>query len=295
MFRIAIAIVAVLAVGAPALAASRDAVTLAYTAPAGCPDRAAVEAAVRERTPDVVFAPSAPRSFAIAITARGDDFVGTLSTSGDPTSAQELSARRCDDLVGALALVTALAIDPTGGLIHSTPSLAPPAPRWSLDATTSAAVAFGITPDPMPELAIEGRAMPRPWLALALGAVAGYDRAELDTGAARFVWTAIRPAACWRPVHGRFEASACGHVELGLTRATGEDIVLGQSVTRAWTAGGAHGDARWQVTPSVFVQLQAGASVPFQRDRYLFQPSMTIHETAAVTAWVGAGVGMRFR
>jgi hypothetical protein len=123
----------------------------------------------------------------------------------------------------------------------------------------------------------------------------GYDRTELDIGAARFVWTVVRPAACWRPVHDSIELSACGHVEAGLVRATGQNIVFGQSVTRSWFGTGVHAEGRMQLSATVFMQLQIGASVPLQRDRYLFQPSMTIHETSAVIEWVGAGVGMRFR
>jgi hypothetical protein len=40
--------------------------------------------------------------------------------------------------------------------------------------------------------------------------------------------------------------------------------------------------------------LQLGLAVPFTRDRYRFNPGMVIHETAPVTAWLGAGVGVRF-
>ena len=43
-----------------------------------------------------------------------------------------------------------------------------------------------------------------------------------------------------------------------------------------------------------FAQLQLGLSVPLTRDRYQFNPGIVIHETAAVTGWLGVGVGVRF-
>lgn len=301
MHRSAITALVLLCAAAGIARADREAVALDYAAPEGCPDRAAVEAAVRERTPQVRFAAGAARTFAIAITERDGEYVGTLSVAatGD---ARELSAHRCDDLVVALALVTALAIDPSAGEVRAAapppppPSPPrPPTPPWPIDGNGFAAVAFGITPDAMPVVGVAGRALPRPYLSLGVAAVIGYDRTELDMGAARFVWTIVRPAACWRPLAGRLDLGACGHVEAGLVRATGQNIVLGQSVTRSWFATGLHLEGRVALTSMVFMQLQVGASVPLQRDRYLFQPSMTIHETSPITAWVGAGVGVRFR
>src|SRR5262245_22102344 len=85
-------------------------VELRYTAPGECPTRDAVVALVRERTPAVEVATGAPRVFAITITASADGFAGSLVVDG--SADKQLTATRCDDLVSALALVTALAIDP---------------------------------------------------------------------------------------------------------------------------------------------------------------------------------------
>ena len=302
MLRFAIVALAVLAAASSARAAADEVVAITYTAPPSCPDRAALEAAVQARTPLVRFAPDARRTFSISISERDGDFVGTFSVTDDPASLRELSSHRCDDLVGALALITALSIDPAATVEWHPTAPAPrphppepPPPPWPVDGDALAGVAFGITSDAMPALAIEGRAAPRPYLALAVAALVGYDSAALDVGSAEFVWAVARPSACWRPLHGRFELDACGHAEIGAMRARGRDIVLGQSVTRAWFAAGLHAEATWAITPTVFLKLQLGASAPFQRDRFLFQPSMTIHQTSAVTEWMGAGVGMRFR
>jgi hypothetical protein len=292
----AIAAFVVLAASRIAAAETAEPVTLTYTAPAGCPSQADLESAVRTRTPLVQFVPAGHRTFAIAIEQRGDEFVGTLAVADDPASARELSAHRCDDLTGALALITALAIDPTAGEARATrgPAVAPKQP-WEGDLDAVAGVAFGVGADAMPAFAIEGRVEPRPDLALALATIVGYDRTTLDMGAARFVWMVARPSVCWRPLRGTLELDGCGHVEAGAMRASGEDVVLGQSITRAWVAAGVHVDARWRLGPMVYVQLELSASAPFQRDRFLFQPATTIYETPAVTGWVGAGGGVHFR
>ena len=307
MLRVAIGALVALALPSPAHAENSEAVAVTYAAPAGCPSLADLEAAVRDRTPLVRFADHAHRTFAISIEQRDDDFVGTLAVADDPASARELTAHRCDDLVGALALITALAIDPTSG----TPSAgrptagethaarpapaAPPAPPWSVEADAVAGVAFGVSADAMPALAIEGRVEPRPSLAFALAGLVGYDRTTLAMGAAQFVWLAARPSACWLPLHGNLELDACGHVEAGALRASGEDIAPGQSITRAWLAAGVHADARWRVSPMVYLLVQAAVSAPFQRDRFLFQPQTTIYETPAVTGWVGVGGCLHFQ
>ncbi|MBC7974891.1 MAG: hypothetical protein H7138_07875, partial [Myxococcales bacterium] len=104
---------------APASAAP-EIVELRYVAPDGCPARAVVEAGILERTPNVALGAPGRRVFAITIEPIADGFRGTLVV--DDVADKELSAPRCDDLASALALVTALAIDPTATL---TPRPAP--------------------------------------------------------------------------------------------------------------------------------------------------------------------------
>ena len=77
-------------------------------------------------------------------------------------------------------------------------------------------------------------------------------------------------------------------------RASGADIVNGRDLTRLWLAAGGHLRARVPLGARAFAQLQLGASAPFVRDRYLFAPNVTVHETAAVTGWLSVGVGLRF-
>src|SRR5690606_37356279 len=108
---------AIVAIGAGVGAAHADQdpaeeiVELRYAAPPGCPTREAAVGLIRERTPAVRFAAGAPRVFEVRVTAGEQGYTGALVV--DATADKQLTARRCDDLVTALALVISLAIDPS--------------------------------------------------------------------------------------------------------------------------------------------------------------------------------------
>jgi hypothetical protein len=267
-----------------------EAVTLRYDAPPGCPDRGVVVAAILERTPLARFVARAERTFAITIETTPDGFSGTLVV--DTAEPRGLTAHRCDDLVSALALITALAIDPTATTAARPTPISHP--RWRGGGAVAAMIDAGVSPDVMPGGSFAGR-LSRGRLALGLGALVGYDRTRLDIGRATFWWFATRAASCVTSTAIGLELAGCGHVEIGAVHAAGEDIAMGRSVTRLWLAAGLHARVAWPADSSSFVELELGGSVPFERDRYLFQPNTTIHETADVTGWICVGVGKRFQ
>ena len=296
-------VVIVVACSSAAIAhAEVDVVKLDYAAPDGCPDRDAFVAQIVERTPAVRFEATAPRTFAVEIVATADGFAGTLVV--DSTADKRLGAARCDDLASALALVTALAIDPT---IDPTITPAPkpplpvtireparaPAARWRPDVTAGALVDTGVTPDPVLAGVVQWRAS-WPRLAVETSFIGGRDTTMHEGSKATFTWLAVQPAACL-VMRRTVELAGCGHVELGLVRAAGQEIVNGRALNRLWWSAGVHGDARWPARSRGFVQLQLGLSVPLTRDRYRFNPGVVVHETSVVTGWLGLGVGVRFR
>jgi hypothetical protein len=288
--RATLPIVALAMIASPApAAADAEVVELRYAAPPGCPARAVVEAGILDRTPNVSLGAPARRVFAITIAPIADGFRGTLVV--DEVADKELSAQRCDDLAAALALVTALAIDPTA-------TMAPRAPwsrGWSLEAGVGGMVEAGVSPDMMLAGVLELRASLRGRYQLELAVIAGRDSTRQDDGAARFVWLAARPAACLGAPARGFALAACGHVEIGAVQARGEQIVNHRDLTRLWLAAGAHAGARYPLSARSFAQLQLGASLPLVRDRYLFAPNASIHETPGVTGWLVIGLGVRFR
>jgi len=124
--------------------------------------------------------------------------------------------------------------------------------------------------------------------------VLGRGTTSTAAGDARFTWAVARIAGCWTIADGTLAVDACAHVAAGMLEAQGVDVVRAQDLRRSWLAAGAHGALRWRATASVFAELQAGASVPFLRDRFYFTPNVLIHQAAAVTPWLALGVGVRF-
>jgi hypothetical protein len=273
-------------------------VELRYDAPAGCPERSAFEAEILERTPNVRLGAPAHRVFAVAIEPTADGFRGALVV--DQVADKELAARSCDDLATALALVTALAIDPTATVSAQprAPRPAARARRWSLEGDVDAMVEAGVGPEALFGAVIEARAGSGAYQ-LELAGIAGRDTSTQDDaqdGArARFTWLAGRLGGCraWR--RRGFAIDGCGHVEVGAVRADGQMIVNQRDLTRLWLAAGLHGSAQLPLDTRVFGLLQLGVSLPIVRDRYIFAPNLSIHETPSVTGWVVVGVGMRFR
>lgn len=319
----------VMAAGSAARA-DQEVVELRYSAPPGCPSRAAFEAEILERTQRVRFAaehspeqppargsgstagdprnpicrgctgsgPSAAparRVFAVTVETTADGFRGTLAV--DRTSDKELAAPRCEDLTTALALVTALAIDPTATL---TPRARPPRPEpprrraWQLELDADAMVETGAGPGALLAAAIEARASWRDGYAIELAAIAGRDSIARDDAEAQFTWLAARPAACRSSPVQDVTVDVCGHVEIGAVRAHGEMIVNQRDLTRLWLAAGLHATARLAFGSRGFGLLQLGASLPLVRDHYLFAPDVDIHDTPSVTGWLVVGVGVRF-
>jgi hypothetical protein len=300
--------------GASPACADEEVVELRYVAPPGCPTRDAVEAAVRVRTPNVRLAEGsaetdvrggrkkyglltaqARRVFAITIEATVDGFRGTLQV--DRGTDKELSAQRCEDLATALALVTALAIDPTASITPLTPSRSPESAgvgTWSLGADVDGMVEAGVSPGALVAAVVAARARVRQTHQLELSAIAGHDSIVRDGAQARFTWLTARLGACRLWVRWGIALGACGDVDIGAVRASGEMIVNQRELTRLWLAAGVHGSAQVPFGSRIFGQLQLGASLPFVRDRYVFAPNVELHETPIVTGWLTLGVGIRF-
>jgi hypothetical protein len=153
---IAVGAAAALVILAQALPTARvEPIRIAYHAPARCPDEAQFLGEVFARTPLARSAAEgeAAREFAVDI-ADGSD--GTLSGSleihsaDSPVSRRDMTATRCDELVSALALMVALAVDPEGAsLSASGPAAQNPGPSgqgvggavvtWSTPASSQSA------------------------------------------------------------------------------------------------------------------------------------------------------------
>ncbi len=154
--------------------AAEEPLRLTYDAPASCPTRADFMNQVRARTDRVAFVatPSA-RRLVVSVAGAANGFDGSLqiATKGQSTSTRRFSDPNCAEVVSALALAAAVAVDPnakTGALpVSSDPApsavgrLPATAPRIAkpADASDTQRIASSVpapTPSPPPP-----RARPR--------------------------------------------------------------------------------------------------------------------------------------
>src|SRR4029079_13810408 len=92
-----------------------EAVELSYAAPLACPDRASFASEVRARSRKVLFAEGdADRRFVVRVSLFAGHFSGELSIVDQHRDASErrIDGEKCDEVVSALALISALAVDP---------------------------------------------------------------------------------------------------------------------------------------------------------------------------------------
>ena len=105
-------------------AADSEPIRLRFEAVGGCPDEAAFLDQVRARTEKarVAAVGEKARTFTVRLTQEGRSIRGRLAIDepADPASLREVTGERCAEVASALALITALAVDPQA-------STAPPA------------------------------------------------------------------------------------------------------------------------------------------------------------------------
>ena len=296
---------ALMLVGTAQAAPRTELVHLEYQAPAECPERGVLESAILARTAAARFttAADAERVFAVLIAAADDGgYRGALDVrDGGTSTTRDLAAPRCDDLVAALSLIIALAIDPTAPAIVTAPLPPPPPPPRApgrpveTSAIGGGLVVAGITPGPAMTAALEGRIGWRGVGHIGAAGLLGYDSDQMASGRAGFLWIAGRASACWQWLATGVDSDMCAHGEIGGLVVSADDIVNAQGSRRLWLAPGGHVAARWPRTSRIFGELQAGVSFPLLRERFYFAPGTSIHSTWAAVPWVSISAGVRFQ
>ena len=120
----------------PLAAAARgdeEPISIDYAAGPGCPGKDEFVARVLARTSRPRFVPSGPgvRGFVVRARAENGSATGNVAALGDRAgNARELRSDDCDEIVSALALIVALAVDP-GASTAAPPRHAPPQPAPS--------------------------------------------------------------------------------------------------------------------------------------------------------------------
>jgi hypothetical protein len=312
-------------------------VRIAYTAPADCPAENVFFAQVRARAFRVRRATDdeAARAVTIAIaTSDGKRMGKVVIEAPDATRAErEVVGENCDQVVAALALITALALDPNAltepaAPMAETPSADASAPppsipaslrpspspveashSWHLALAADVAAVVGVSPRVIVgvPLVVEASAGSSGWFSPTLRV--GFERASSGaigtqgtpgssflTGPAEvtFTWTVGFLEAC--PVGwtvGDVRIEPCARLEAGTLEGASYQVTPSHDVSSAWLDVGAVGRAEWQVFRPLFLELQAGLRVPVIQGRFIFEPDSTIYEPAVLGSVVSGGLGAR--
>ena len=302
-----------------------------YRAPTGCPDEAAFSADVRARTTRwrIETGDAPARRFVVELAPRAARVHGRLlvtAVNGE-TAVREVDGATCDEVAEALALMTALAIDPHASLAPiprpAPPSPPPPAPPAPPLATMNAAVAEKPLQPPSSRWRLAAGAHAGAAGGVAPVLAAGMDAFVDATLARASVWspsarlllaynealpvsTTAGTAKFWRLVGGlalcplRLEVIAstlalvpCAALDVGAVDATGTDTPNGRHERRTWLDTGITGRLEWAVGARVSLEVEGGALFPLFRYHSTF-PTLAVYDTPLVAGFAGAGAAVRF-
>ena len=294
-------------IGLIALCASASAQpALVWHAPPGCPDEAALRAAIAQRLD--VPVERVELAAEIEVTASGAGFVAHVTTHGEAGETRELAAASCAELTDAVAVVVARiaaaapkppapAIVPIPRIVASPPpSPRPPPralPRWNGGARIGIASGTGATPDLglAGELAAWG-SLYDVGLELAIERWVG---TTADFGAGNgvevgLVATSLR--AGWFPRTLPVRAWLAG--ELGTQRGTGFGFAMASGGKGRWAAAGA--GASFAVHLAPHLAAIAAGEVMLAVDRVTFTlDAATVYRSPAVAIRGRLGVEISWR
>lgn len=337
----ALAFAFALAVGAQTSGAASDEtepIRLEYTAPAGCPDADDFGRRVYGRTNKARAAEGSEpaRTFIVVIEASGAETQGSLVVREDgmSTLARRVSGKNCDEVSRALALATALAIDPeaalevpepppgdggvsgAAGTTSSTPVPPPDAkppddtppdeppkkPRADerMALLFGAAAAFGPAPNPSfgasAGLEWDGPVAQPSAFGADLVFLTGADQA-VASAESSFMFAFARPYACPIGVGSGADLAfmPCVGAELGAVFAKGSGLENPATETRFWAAGELTLRLDVALSDEWFLDATGGVVFPFTRYRFVFRtPDTSIYDVPGVTAAAGLRAGRRF-
>ena len=304
---------------------ARVPVRVVYDAPSGCPDAASFEAELHKRTFKArTAADSEPAHvFQVAIRRGASGMVvGRVATewNGERSGVRELRGKGCSQVVSALALTAALAIDPDARLdlepeaAKPLPAAVQPAPAHHPNQTVQsgsnpspahaplegrvgldAGAARIITPRLMPtlgpfgELAWVGSGFVAPSVRLSLNLASNALDADRT---ASFTWLAGELELCPVAVHwGNVMAlRPCAAGQGGAILAEGRTVPQKYSQARAWWSAGLSAHLSRRLSARFGVELFAGVLLPLRSRSFVFaNPSREIARTATESGEVGIG------
>jgi hypothetical protein len=300
---------------------------LRYEAPQTCPDADVFLGEVAARTP--LARPAGANETATVLHVVIEDVSGgsagtlELAAPGATTSVRKVSAADCGQVISALALMTALAIDPNASLAPAPPpadeaprplpipkGTAKPAPKvsparshWAFEVGAVFEALGGVAPDPVPlvrpfmQVILEDRSR---W-SYAFRLSGGRAHAEVThrEGSGDFVlWTGrLEPCPLRFSAPRTLAMSACLPIDVGRLEAAGRGVTPSNRVTRLWLSIGGAGRVEWRILEVLVLEITGELLLPIVRDRFFVgsdATAATLHRTPAVAGAATVGLGVRF-
>lgn len=294
-----------------------------YIAPESCPSQADFDAAVVQRLPGWKHDAEAERNVVVSIQSANTGFHGSVSLDG--AQPREVEGPRCDSVVRALALVTAVSLDPTAALstepmsdpapptpvpVAPPPTAPPPAPRPplptpiqkesgppSLGFGAGGALLFGPAPSPLYgfQAHVELGTSNRDLLLRLAGARSFTGATPVGSGEARFDLTQGELAGCYLPVRAAISVLTCVITDVGSIQAEGEpsdELVETKTSTRLWAASGGRLGFDFRVAGPLHVESSVGALIPWSKQTYIFDSTK---ESLAETLYESSPVALDLR
>jgi hypothetical protein len=289
--------------GAPATARAAD---LEWVAPAGCSSRESVLAAVTRavgprRAADV----EAIRVRAV-VESSGRGYRVQLST---PSGERALEAETCDQLADAVALILALAVEPSAAAPQPQERVAPPQPETerrkpSVSAARSSwlAVGAGQVGDlgTLPGVAVGaevfvGLRVPPVRLEIS-GAIWAPRRQEVEgtTAGGELTLTSAVAQGCFLPVLDRFELGGCIGAGIDSMTATAFGPIVVSRGSAVWTVIAGEARAGIALYPWLAVHAAFGLHVPGSRPFFVIEGVGQVHRPAPVSGRQSLTVELRF-
>jgi hypothetical protein len=285
-----------------------------------CPATEVVREGVVKKLGWNPFGEDAPKSFEVVAKRSGRSWQANIysyDAQKKSAGAREIQSESddCGELVHAVALALALAIDPEGTLAASPPPAPstpiaapppspertpspplPPAPaRWRATLAGRGLAAFGALPRAAPGAALAATVYGPSRLALSTGASL-LPSVHTDSSAPVFGFglTAAWIDGCFVLFEGMSTAArACAGLRAGVLHAVVYTPVPTDPGDRFWWAAGAGLVAERRVVGPVFVEAGVDAAMPFVRHRFFaenFEPVVFQQSRVIGTGFVGIGV-----
>lgn len=293
---------------------------LDYSVEDGCPDFEGFVAQISQRVRNAKHAPEhADLHFSVRIVRRGAEWRGEVDLGADGVP-RDVAGATCDSVASALALIVAVAIDPTIVLDLPAPAPAertPPRrapqsddldePRKPSSQPSSRAlgllggggsVASGPGPTPLHGWHVFGEVEPEGRTGPALRAAfsrASSGAVEVGSGSARFVLTTARIEGCPGAVAtGDLLLTGCAAAEGGAIHAEGlarTALAEPGSVTRPWGELGVATRFSWVIASTLRLEVFGGVAAPLTRRAFVFEnPREVVHQAPLLIGRAGVSL-----